>query len=253
MEPETISKNGASLKSQTSKRNIIQKAFLFFAGFFLCFGSTIAQDIITLKNGDDIQALVQEVGDTDIKYKKFDNPTGPNYTLKKSEIFIIRYQNGTKDVFKVETQEKTETKPEIVENKNEKKNVVTFDEGLLEISRNNPTVLLKKGNKVFIEANEDSEGACKEYFIPEMKDWGYWTIVDNINEAHFIIVFNIEIPARYWGQVRTASVIFKTVENQVFKKSKSYKGTSGLLTGLNPYKNASKKIVDNYFKKEFKE
>ena len=59
-----------------------------------------AQDVITLKNGDDIKAIVQEVGIDDVKYKKFDNPSGPNYTLKKAEIFMIRYENGSKDVFK---------------------------------------------------------------------------------------------------------------------------------------------------------
>lgn len=62
-----------------------------------------AQDIITLRNGEDIQALVQEINDNDIKYKKFDNPNGPNYTLKKSEVFMIRYKNGSKDVFSTES------------------------------------------------------------------------------------------------------------------------------------------------------
>ena len=58
-----------------------------------------AQDIIILKNGNDIQAIVQEIDLDVVKYKKFDNPNGPNYTLKKSEVFIIRYANGSKDVF----------------------------------------------------------------------------------------------------------------------------------------------------------
>ena len=58
-----------------------------------------AADIITLKNGDDIQTLVQEIDDVNVKYKKFDNPSGPSYTLKKSEIFMITYANGNKDVF----------------------------------------------------------------------------------------------------------------------------------------------------------
>jgi len=58
-----------------------------------------AQDVITLKNGDDIKAIVQEIGTDEVKYKKFDNPNGPNYTLKKAEILIIRYENGSKDVF----------------------------------------------------------------------------------------------------------------------------------------------------------
>ena len=58
-----------------------------------------AQDIIIMKNGSEIQAIVQDIRIDDVKYKKFDNPNGPNYTLKRSEIFMIRYENGSKDVF----------------------------------------------------------------------------------------------------------------------------------------------------------
>jgi TM2 domain-containing membrane protein YozV len=66
----------------------------------IAFSVTVfAQDIIILKNGNDIQAIVLEVGTDDVKYKKFDNQNGPNYTLKKSDIFMIRYENGSKDVF----------------------------------------------------------------------------------------------------------------------------------------------------------
>lgn len=58
-----------------------------------------AQDVITLKSGEDINVKVLEVGANDVKYKKSDNPDGPSYTLLKSEIFMIKYQNGSKDVF----------------------------------------------------------------------------------------------------------------------------------------------------------
>ena len=79
----------------------MKKTILF--SILLLIGFTVsAQDIITLKNGDEIQALVQEIGDVDVKYKKFDNPNGPNYTLKKAEIFMIRYANGSRDVFATE-------------------------------------------------------------------------------------------------------------------------------------------------------
>ena len=65
----------------------------------LSVAGALAQDIIMLRTGDDIEALVQEIGTDEVKYKKFDNPNGPNYTLKKPEIFMIRYENGAKDVF----------------------------------------------------------------------------------------------------------------------------------------------------------
>jgi len=78
-----------------SKGNI----FLLFFAFCIIQVGTFAQDVITLKTGDEIQALVQEIGAEDVKYKKYENPNGPNYTIKKSGIFMIRYANGSKDVF----------------------------------------------------------------------------------------------------------------------------------------------------------
>jgi len=97
--------NGVIPKDQTSRGNKMRVFLVLVAviGFGI---SANAQDVITLKNGTDINALVQKIGDVEIEYKKFDNPTGPNYTLKKSEILIIRYANGSKDIFSEE--EKTD-------------------------------------------------------------------------------------------------------------------------------------------------
>jgi hypothetical protein len=70
--------------------------------FFLFTGTVWginAQDIITQKNGDEIKAKVIEVGINDVKYKKFSNESGPTYTLSKSDIFMIKYENGEKDIF----------------------------------------------------------------------------------------------------------------------------------------------------------
>ena len=52
-----------------------------------------------MKSGDDIKAKVLEVTQTEIKYKKFESMEGATYTINKSEVLMIRYQDGTKDVF----------------------------------------------------------------------------------------------------------------------------------------------------------
>jgi hypothetical protein len=72
---------------------------------------TNAQDVITLKNGTDIEASISVIWDTEIQYKKFDNPNGPTYTLRKSEIFRIVYQNGS-----IETFNKVESDDRVVKN-----------------------------------------------------------------------------------------------------------------------------------------
>ena len=58
-----------------------------------------AQDVIVTKTGEEIKGKVLDIGLTEVKYKKYDNQNGPTYTLKKSDIFMIKYENGDKDVF----------------------------------------------------------------------------------------------------------------------------------------------------------
>lgn len=62
-----------------------------------------AQDLITTKNGEDIQAKVLEVSSTEIKYKKFSNLDGPTFVINKNEVLMVRYENGEKDIFAEET------------------------------------------------------------------------------------------------------------------------------------------------------
>lgn len=64
-----------------------------------------AQDVITKRNGEDIQAKILEVNQTEIKYKRFDNPEGPTFVIPKSEILIIRYENGTNEVMEQRQQQ----------------------------------------------------------------------------------------------------------------------------------------------------
>jgi hypothetical protein len=59
----------------------------------------LGQDVIFLKNGGEIKAKVLEVLPDVVKYKKWDNQDGPSYSESKANIFMIKYQNGTKDVF----------------------------------------------------------------------------------------------------------------------------------------------------------
>lgn len=58
-----------------------------------------AQDIITKKNGDDIQAKVIEITLNELKYKNFNNLDGPIISILKSDVILVRYENGSKDVF----------------------------------------------------------------------------------------------------------------------------------------------------------
>lgn len=56
-------------------------------------------DIIIKSDGTKIEALVQEVDIDIVKYKLSSNPTGPMYSIRKSDIASILYSNGTSEVF----------------------------------------------------------------------------------------------------------------------------------------------------------
>ena len=49
-----------------------------------------SQDVMVLKNSDEIKAKVIEINDLTILYKKWENLTGPNYNIKKEEVLFIR-------------------------------------------------------------------------------------------------------------------------------------------------------------------
>jgi len=67
--------------------------------FALSFVFFKAQDSIVKRNGERTVAKVTEVNPTNIRYKRFDNPEGPLYTINKEEVNYVLYFNGTKDMF----------------------------------------------------------------------------------------------------------------------------------------------------------
>ena len=58
-----------------------------------------AQDVILKKDGSDIKSKVLEITDQQIKYKDFDFQSGPIRNINISEVFMITYENGQREVF----------------------------------------------------------------------------------------------------------------------------------------------------------
>ena len=75
------------------------KRFLFslVAILFTCI--CFAQDVIIKKDGTTILSTVIKVGQSEVEYKKYNNQTGPTYTISINELSHINYANGTKDTF----------------------------------------------------------------------------------------------------------------------------------------------------------
>ena len=79
------------------------KNIIAIVSLLLCGSTLFAQDIITKKDGTDIQAKVTEVSNSQIVFKKFSNLDGPSYKMDVADILMITYENGEREMFNVET------------------------------------------------------------------------------------------------------------------------------------------------------
>ncbi len=56
-------------------------------------------DIIFKSDGTEIKAIVIEITADKVKYKKYNQPDGPIRNISKSNLLLIKYKDGTKEVF----------------------------------------------------------------------------------------------------------------------------------------------------------
>jgi hypothetical protein len=68
-------------------------------------------DLLTFKDGKEARVKILEISKAQIKYKKCNMADGPLYVINKSELFMIAYSNGTKEVIMQETLPQTQNSP----------------------------------------------------------------------------------------------------------------------------------------------
>lgn len=71
-----------------------------------------SQDNIFKKDGTEIKAKVTDILDDVIKYKKFDNPDGPTYSIATKDVTKIKYANGSEEVYNATVENDYAAKPE---------------------------------------------------------------------------------------------------------------------------------------------
>lgn len=81
----------------------IKHSYLAIVAVLLANAAT-AQDKMYKTNGDVIDAKVKSVNENVITYKRFNNPDGPDYQIKKAELSRIKYANGTEEEYNVRMQ-----------------------------------------------------------------------------------------------------------------------------------------------------
>ena len=96
---------------------------------------TYAQDVITLKSGEEIKGKVEEISSIEIRYKRFENLTGPTIVIEKDRVFFIKYENGIREIIspfeevKTSEQEQIKTEQAVVKSVTTKTNSVSDRKG----------------------------------------------------------------------------------------------------------------------------
>ena len=75
------------------------RSFILVALLALLSGAAHAQDVLTKRNGEQLAVKVLEITQTEVKYRRTDNPDGPLISLWRSDVLTVRYANGTQEVF----------------------------------------------------------------------------------------------------------------------------------------------------------
>ncbi|MCL2414516.1 MAG: hypothetical protein FWC94_04605 [Bacteroidales bacterium] len=71
---------------------------LIFIILLLLGASAYAQDIITLRNGNEIRARITEISATEIRYLRFEHLDGPTRVIPRTDVFFINYEDGTREI-----------------------------------------------------------------------------------------------------------------------------------------------------------
>ncbi|MBO0930525.1 hypothetical protein [Fibrella aquatilis] len=78
----------------------IQLTSWLFLSLFCTIIHLRAQDLIIKNDKTELSVQVQEITDDMVKYKPFNRQGGPLYSLRKTEIFVIIYQDGSRETFR---------------------------------------------------------------------------------------------------------------------------------------------------------
>lgn len=188
-----------------------------------------SQDKVKSTDGKMLEVKIIEINDDNIKYKMTNYLDGPTHTLSKSKISEIIYANG-----QVERISKTTSE---------------IEEAYSKLEKNNIAQIFKKGNKVFVtkelEVPEDAVRFVKE----NLKEWGYWVVVDTPEEADFQIRYFF----KELGMARRSGSISLLTRNSIeFKSSKKYTEGPAIWNGYSGSRGVASAVVEKFLKKEFK-
>lgn len=86
----------------------MKKLVLLLSVVLISISQSFAQDRLFFLSGDETDVKITEVTSSEVKYKRMDNLEGPTFSTLKSELFMIKYANGQKEMIAAAEKETTQ-------------------------------------------------------------------------------------------------------------------------------------------------
>lgn len=164
-----------------------------FSCVLLLSGQIFAQDVILPKQGNPITAYELVVSDAYVFYQTSLDSTAQTARIAKDDILMIRKADGivlnlTESTSANAVQPTKETVQE------DRFPIVNID--------NYHGYLLQKGNCVYIPTDSpyDFERAGQEELKRLMEEAGIWQVVDKLEQAHFVLIYNTCLSGQDYSQ-----------------------------------------------------
>lgn len=121
----------------------MKKYFLSTIGLLLFVYVSYGQDVIYVNNGQTINAKVYEITEDYIKYFKFEQQSGPLRNIKKSDVFMIKYEDGTEEIFKKPDESKQDTQMPTTNGKSGEDRAELLEESKTNVKANEKEIQIK--------------------------------------------------------------------------------------------------------------
>lgn len=159
----------------------MMKKFLSFSFLLFFATTTFAQDLIVPKEGNPINAFNVEESESYLYYTKGNDASSQILRIAKSDVLMVRRANGS-----------------VMSLDNQKENIVDGTEQQADFPIINENdihgLLIAEGNCVYIPTDSpyDYEQAGQQKVKEMVKNWGYWTVVNKPEQAHFVLQFTTQ-------------------------------------------------------------
>jgi len=180
----------------------MKRIFLALICFFIYVGFLYPQDVIYKSDGETIDANVIEIAIETIKYKNYNQMDSPVRNILKSDVFMIIYEDGTREVFKNSKKENIQPDHQV-----ERRDQINKDQVRIQVldNRSDPQIVGKSTQMTSRKIKDNKNKvfpAIRKLFLERLARKGF-SNTTNTKSAYTLDILLNEL----WVEDRDAAVL----------------------------------------------